>query len=85
MSVQIRDKELVRAEQVRETLLEMASQSAHRPLSIANDGPPVQPSLSGEREKVLEASMWSRTEGHMNHFFQKLHVLKQTKFMSHLN
>lgn len=57
MSVQIKDKELVRAEQVRETLLEMASQSAHRPLSIANDGPPVQPSLSGDREKVLEASM----------------------------
>jgi hypothetical protein len=45
----------------------------------------VQPSLSGEREKVLEASMWSRTESHMNHFFQKLHVLKQTKIMSHLN
>ena len=60
--MQIRDnfKELVGADKVRETLLEMASQSSHRPFMSTSDCSTLQPSpIGGERalENVTEGPL----------------------------
>lgn len=55
MYVQVRDRELIGVDQMRDTLLEMAS--GHRPINLTpSDGPGLQQSsMSGER--VLDTSV----------------------------
>lgn len=59
-NAEVRDKELVGVEQMRDTLFEMASQSNHRSLALAATDPPasLQPSsMSGDRlETITEGS-----------------------------